>query len=611
MNARGFVSTHVWVPEDRSVSVEITLLILEQIRNRAVVGMNAFRHGGFEVGGVLFGLRGEKSARILAYAELASEHALGPAFQLSQTDLTALAGLMEAPLGLETLGWFRSHTRSRGVDLDDSDRNLFDLFFQSPGHTALILKPSAWGYTTAAFFVRSESGAIVDCPAREFTVEPLSDTARMTPERGTAGQGGLRPAERSRQAILRNDTRLRNDTAAGPAAEASPTNVDQLARAAAPPRSQRRILRYLWLLPLAASIFLLAQNWNRPSPRPLTLKAQAVSPGEVRIEWKDPGTPFPNGATGSLEIRDGALDVRIPLDAERLRLNSVVYPHLSSNLQIRMRIDLGTPRGGLLEQAIAFAAPPLPRETVLVIPEPPVQSQLPTPPLERQEPDPVPLTPPAAPEARTPPPSAQPEPAARKPLRSFRRGIIPAPSVAVPKQLPALPPPPAAAFVAARVMHPDLLPASKLPPPPAAFTPAATPVASTAAPVKYAGPRTGRLIWTGKLGKRGIVEIDGSKASIGSLTGVLPGVPISLVVAPAEFDNRGLTIYSADPRKAARTEPPNSTNGWNATEFDYHPERAREIVVLETPAAINDFKRLVLRSDARACSVLVIDWEMR
>jgi hypothetical protein len=37
----------------------------------------------------------------------------------------------------------------------------------------------------------------------------------------------------------------------------------------------------------------------------------------------------------------------------------------------------------------------------------------------------------------------------------------------------------------------------------------------------------------------------------------------------------------------------------------------REIVVLETPAAINEFKRLVLRNDARACSVLVIDWEVR
>src|SRR5262245_43348058 len=53
MNSSGLVSTQVWVPGDGSVSIEVTLLTLEQIRNRAVAGMNGFRHGGFEVGGVL------------------------------------------------------------------------------------------------------------------------------------------------------------------------------------------------------------------------------------------------------------------------------------------------------------------------------------------------------------------------------------------------------------------------------------------------------------------------------------------------------------------------------------------------------------------------------
>src|SRR5688572_1049458 len=103
----GSTSTAIWCTQDHSVSVEYEMAVLEEIRDFAVAGLNAFGHGGLEIGGILYGARQGDGVRLLACAELASEHALGPAFDLSEKDMADLTTLMEPPTGLETIGWFR------------------------------------------------------------------------------------------------------------------------------------------------------------------------------------------------------------------------------------------------------------------------------------------------------------------------------------------------------------------------------------------------------------------------------------------------------------------------------------------------------------------------
>ena len=39
-----------------------------------------------------------------------------------------------------------------------------------------------------------------------------------------------------------------------------------------------------------------------------------------------------------------------------------------------------------------------------------------------------------------------------------------------------------------------------------------------------------------------------------------------------------------------------------------HPERVKQLSVLEAPNASNQFGRLVLRNEARQCSVIVVEW---
>jgi hypothetical protein len=125
------------------------------------------------------------------------------------------------------------------------------------------------------------------------------------------------------------------------------------------------------------------------------------------------------------------------------------------------------------------------------------------------------------------------------------------------------------------------------------------------------GVRTGsgRLIWTGTLERRGVIEFEGRSASVGSLTGSLPGVPVHVTVSPAEFGSNGLEVYTTDAQLNHRVEPPSAANGWNRITYVWDPERVRQIAVLETPNPSNRFSHLALRSDARRVSLLVIDWQ--
>ena len=91
------------------------------------------------------------------------------------------------------------------------------------------------------------------------------------------------------------------------------------------------------------------------------------------------------------------MDVKVPLDSERLRLNSVIYPHRSKNLQIRLRVDLGTPHDGPLERAIGFVAPAVVHDAAASKPEPPVQPQIATRSADRQADDSLPVSVPALP----------------------------------------------------------------------------------------------------------------------------------------------------------------------------------------------------------------------
>src|SRR5438067_12356836 len=84
-----------WSVPEIPLTIEYSLDVLQEIRAAATNGIRQLSRGGLEVGGVLFGERGEDSIRISKWRPIDCEHARGPAFLLSQNDRMALRELLQ------------------------------------------------------------------------------------------------------------------------------------------------------------------------------------------------------------------------------------------------------------------------------------------------------------------------------------------------------------------------------------------------------------------------------------------------------------------------------------------------------------------------------------
>jgi hypothetical protein len=179
---------------------------------------------------------------------------------------------------------------------------------------------------------------------------------------------------------------------------------------------------------------------------------------------------------------------------------------------------------------------------------------------DQSVPAPAPLPPSAA--ARQEPPVAPPRPepmvAAPRVVEPARR---PAPSAA-PSSVP-VPAEPAPAQPAA-VEQPVVTPPAPVEQP----APAPAPPPPPAAKPVYSGPPSGTLVWSGQLKKNGTITIQGDHASVGSLHGELPGVPIMIEIQPSD------------------------------------------VGIAEAPSPANGWKRVVLRSRVNRRSVVTIQWKV-
>jgi len=542
------------------VGINCSLEVLQQVRRLAEAAQDGNREAGIETGGVLYGLREADGIAVLSCAESPCEPAIGPWFLSSDRDRAVFSDLLKPPPGLETVGWFRSHHRS-GPPMDGDDEEIFHRYFSHGRSIALILMPGTRGPAPAAFYARRPSGEIVPASARLFAGNPRSATSLL--ERERPGPQG---------------NRYRNAKWAAAAVVA--------------------------LVILAALAM-----WLRPSSR-LDLRAYAFAPGQVRIEWNQQAPAVLRGASGILEITDGEITTRIPMDADQLHSNSVVYANRSSHLAIHFRVDPREAGAASAQDAIQLVARVSPTATpaegppIESAPEQPAPtvasaertSEFPEPLWRLESKQPAPSEPKEAPPAAPAPKS---ETAPRKVL------VLPNRGSATQMATAPLPPPPTVEPAPVKsVTAPDLLSSLPL----AGATPAPPPSSRTA-PASL--PRTGRLIWTGTLVRRGVVEIDASHASTGTLAGGLPAVPVFVRVMPAEFSQNGLIVYTNDRSKAGATERATKANGWNTMHFRYDPARVLELVVIEAPNRTNDFGRLVLRNEGRDYSVVVVDWSQQ
>ena len=156
--------------------LECPAAVLEQMRQEVESGRNS-PNGERETGGVLFGIHEPGRICILASKPLSCEHAMGPGFVLSEKDEKRLAQLIAAPAtapelnGLQALGWYHSHIRSR-IFLSERDQQIHSRYFAAPHQIALVIHPRSDRPASAGIFFREASGQMrTESSYEEFAIE--------------------------------------------------------------------------------------------------------------------------------------------------------------------------------------------------------------------------------------------------------------------------------------------------------------------------------------------------------------------------------------------------------------------------------------------------------
>jgi hypothetical protein len=159
-------SSYVWNSPSRPLSIYLAPDVIDRLGLEAMEAFRSVPRRGLEIGGMLLGSSetrdGFTTLYIHGYEPVESEHRSGPSYRLSETDLERLDD--EVRRHPDTVGIYRTHTRSEDLELRPDDTGLFHCFFKTPDRVFLLVHPMK---RTARFFV-PEGEDLALAPAPEF-----------------------------------------------------------------------------------------------------------------------------------------------------------------------------------------------------------------------------------------------------------------------------------------------------------------------------------------------------------------------------------------------------------------------------------------------------------
>jgi hypothetical protein len=328
-----------WAVAESPLTIEYSLVVLEEIRHGVTEGFQRLSRGGIEVGGVLYGMHEGSTVQIQAMREIVCEHARGPSFLLSDNDRAALAEQLARNQedhkleGMLAVGWFLFHPRGE-IALTESDLETFNAFFPAPWQITLVIRPGRMGLMRAGFFVRESDGAVKSERSYQDFSFPDRPAApdRPPPDRGAPGD---------RRNAFSYD--VHPDTMPSAPHDVSlfgqpPASIPQYLPY---PETRRRWPWGLLAVVLAVAIVAILDlrfSAPRPAPEPISLSV-AERDGQLQIQWNHSSRSITGAARGTLEITDGQDSRSLPLTRLDLSRGSFNYLRKSADVEIRMTVE--------------------------------------------------------------------------------------------------------------------------------------------------------------------------------------------------------------------------------------------------------------------------------
>jgi proteasome lid subunit RPN8/RPN11 len=366
-----------WTVAESPVTIEYSLIVIEEIRHAVAEGFQRLSRGGIEVGGILYGMRDGRTVRVLAMRLIACEHARGPAFLLSDKDRMVLNQQLTADAedphldGLIAVGWYLSHTRS-DINLSDSDLELYSIFFPAPWQVTLVVRPGRGASMRAGFFVREADGTVKsESSYLEFN---FPDRLAGVLDRAPASRGTERvPGERRLNVMPRSEAFQSSAGAVAaarqemaPQREIPPPNFGQPVAQptlgqptqylpSPPPKKKWPWLVGWAVLVILAAVFGLRYWMLRPAQEPISL-AVVEHEGLLRIEWNHSARPVTAAVHGTLVINDGSNTQTYALSPRELTAGSYTYERKTGDVEVRMSVE--DSEGAKVQEASRFLGQP-------------------------------------------------------------------------------------------------------------------------------------------------------------------------------------------------------------------------------------------------------------
>jgi proteasome lid subunit RPN8/RPN11 len=365
-----------WSVAESPITIEYSLILIEEIRHAVAEGFQRLARGGIEVGGILYGTRDGRTVRVMAMRPIACEHARGPAFLLSDKDRIGLNQQLGADAedpqleGLISVGWYLSHTRSE-ITLSDSDLELYSIFFPAPWQVTMVVRPGRGGSMRAGFFAREADGTVKS--ERSYLEFNFPDRLAGVLDRAPGPRPERVPGERRGNAIQRPEA-YQSSAAMGSAAMVSSGAAAAARREmltqpeiAVPSFGQPKFVpagppkkKWPWLvgwavLVIVAVVFGLRYWMVKPVNEPISLGV-VEHDGQLRIEWSHASRPVTAAVRGTLVINDGKDTQTFALSPRELTAGNYTYERKTGDVEVRMSVE--DSEGGKVQEASRFVGQP-------------------------------------------------------------------------------------------------------------------------------------------------------------------------------------------------------------------------------------------------------------